>query len=84
MLEIAEFIDNGMHMINLSKPIIDAYDPWPSVCHLSVVLNFLLSVVVYDLCPTCHTQSLANDASYDPRPSVCHPIIFLSLVCCCI
>ena len=54
MLEAAEFTNNGMHIINLFNPIIDAYNPWPSVYHLIVVPNSLLSVVAYDLCLTCH------------------------------
>ena len=71
----AEFTNNGMHMINLAKLSIDAYNPWSSVCYLIVVSDFFLSVVAYSPYLTCRIQSVADDASYDSRPSVFHLIV---------
>ena len=79
MIEAAEVINNGMYVINLFELIIDACDLWPSVCHIYVVFNFVLSFVVYNPYPTYRIQSVAGDASYDPRPSIWNlTVVFLS------
>ena len=62
MLEAVEFIYNGMYVIDLFNLIIYVYNRWPSLYHLTVVINFLLSVVVYNPFPTCREQSVANYA----------------------
>ena len=79
MLEAAEFINYGMHITNLLKLIIYVYNLWPSVCHIYVVFNFVLSFVVYNPYLTYRIQSVADDASYDPRPSIWNlTVVFLS------